>query len=101
MPSTCPLRVHVHNTRNTGYASALPQPTRCDRAGRLTRRDRYCPFAPRATGNIATEDLVRLERSATTPDSTSTPCVAPVNGSGSLISSDAGIVAKAGGFPQG
>ena len=52
---------HLHNTRNTGYANALGG----DRGGsggarRVARRDRGCPFAPRATGNIATEDLVYL-----------------------------------------
>ena len=59
------LRVHVHNTRNTGYASALA----AFEAG-VTVLDSSlggiggCPFAPRATGNIATEDLVfALERS--------------------------------------
>ena len=59
------LRVHVHNTRNTGYASALA----AYEAG-VTVLDSSlggiggCPFAPRATGNIATEDLVfALERS--------------------------------------
>ncbi len=59
------LRVHVHNTRNTGYASALA----AFDAG-VTVLDSSlggiggCPFAPNATGNIATEDLVfALERS--------------------------------------
>lgn len=59
------LRVHVHNTRNTGYASALA----AYEAG-VTVLDSSlggiggCPFAPNATGNIATEDLVfALERS--------------------------------------
>ncbi len=59
------LRVHVHNTRNTGYASALA----AYEAGVHTLDASLggiggCPFAPRATGNIATEDLVfALERS--------------------------------------
>jgi hydroxymethylglutaryl-CoA lyase len=60
-----PLRVHVHNTRNTGYASAQA----AAEAG-VSVLDASlggiggCPFAPRATGNIATEDLVyALERS--------------------------------------
>ena len=60
-----PLRVHVHNTRNTGYASALA----AYEAGVRVLDSSLggiggCPFAPRATGNIATEDLVfALERS--------------------------------------
>lgn len=60
-----PLRAHFHNTRNTGYANALT----ALEAG-VTALDAAlggiggCPFAPRATGNIATEDLVyALERS--------------------------------------
>jgi hydroxymethylglutaryl-CoA lyase len=58
------LRYHFHNTRNTGYANAfaavLDGVTVLDSsAGGIGG----CPFAPRATGNIATEDLVyQLER---------------------------------------
>jgi len=53
--------VHLHNTRNTGYANALAAlevgATILDASvGGLGG----CPFAPRATGNIATEDLVYL-----------------------------------------
>jgi isopropylmalate/homocitrate/citramalate synthase len=53
--------VHLHNTRNTGYANAVAALD----AG-VTLLDASCgglggcPFAPRATGNIATEDLVYL-----------------------------------------
>jgi (R)-citramalyl-CoA lyase len=53
--------VHFHNTRNTGYANAVAALS----AG-ATLFDASCaglggcPFAPRATGNIATEDLVYL-----------------------------------------
>jgi len=53
--------VHLHNTRNTGYANAVA----AVEAG-ATLLDASCgglggcPFAPRATGNIATEDLVYL-----------------------------------------
>jgi len=50
---------HFHNTRNTGYANALAAleagATVLDASvGGLGG----CPFAPRATGNVATEDLV-------------------------------------------
>ena len=53
--------VHLHNTRNTGYANALAAieagATILDvSVGGLGG----CPYAPRATGNIATEDLVYL-----------------------------------------
>ena len=56
-----PLRMHFHNTRNTGYANAVA----AVESG-VTRLDASiggiggCPFAPGATGNIATEDLVYL-----------------------------------------
>jgi isopropylmalate/homocitrate/citramalate synthase len=52
---------HFHNTRNSGYANALAA-----REAGATVLDASvgglggCPFAPRATGNIATEDLVYL-----------------------------------------
>ena len=60
-----PLRCHFHNTRNTGYANAL---TALDHGVRAldasTGGFGGCPFAPAATGNIATEDLVyALDRS--------------------------------------
>ena len=55
---------HLHNTRNTGYASAWAALD-----GGATVLDASigglggCPFSPNATGNIATEDLVwQLER---------------------------------------
>jgi isopropylmalate/homocitrate/citramalate synthase len=50
---------HFHNTRNTGYANALAALE--SGAGVLDASVGGlggCPFAPRATGNIATEDLV-------------------------------------------
>ena len=56
-----PIGVHLHNTRSTGYANALVAlesgATVLDASvGGIGG----CPFAPRATGNIATEDLVYL-----------------------------------------
>lgn len=56
-----PLGAHFHNTRGSGLASAYAAVcagvTRLDAsAGGLGG----CPFAPGATGNIATEDLVYL-----------------------------------------
>ena len=56
-----PVGGHFHNTRNTGYANALAAleagATLLDASiGGLGG----CPFAPNATGNIATEDLVYL-----------------------------------------
>jgi hydroxymethylglutaryl-CoA lyase len=62
---TMPLRCHFHNTRNTGYANAAAAIA----AGVATLDASIggiggCPFAPAATGNIASEDLLYLiERS--------------------------------------
>jgi isopropylmalate/homocitrate/citramalate synthase len=56
-----PVGGHFHNTRNTGFANAYA----AFEAG-VTMLDASvgglggCPFAPKATGNIATEDLVYL-----------------------------------------
>jgi hydroxymethylglutaryl-CoA lyase len=60
-----PLRAHFHNTRNTGYASALAAyEAGIDVLDSSLGGIGGCPFAPKATGNIATEDLVfALERS--------------------------------------
>ena len=54
---------HFHNTRNTGYANAVA----ALEEGVLSLDASVggaggCPFAPKATGNIATEDLVYLMR---------------------------------------
>ena len=58
-----PLGAHFHNTRGTGLASAYAAVS-----SGITRLDASvgglggCPFAPGASGNIATEDLVYLLR---------------------------------------
>jgi hydroxymethylglutaryl-CoA lyase len=60
-----PVRVHFHNTRNTGLANVWAAVT----AGATTVDASLgglggCPFAPRATGNVPTEDVIyMLERS--------------------------------------
>ena len=52
---------HGHNTRNTGYANCLAA---LDAGATLLDASigglGGCPYAPRATGNVATEDLVYL-----------------------------------------
>jgi isopropylmalate/homocitrate/citramalate synthase len=56
-----PVGAHLHNTRNTGFANAYAAVE-----GGAQILDASvgglggCPFAPRATGNVATEDLVYL-----------------------------------------
>lgn len=56
-----PVGLHLHNTRNTGYANAA---TGLEHGATVLDASLGglggCPFAPRATGNIATEDLVYL-----------------------------------------
>jgi hydroxymethylglutaryl-CoA lyase len=61
LPQGFALRAHFHDTRNTGIANAWA----AYRAGVRTLDASLgglggCPFAPGATGNIATEDLVYL-----------------------------------------
>lgn len=56
-----PVGIHLHNTRNMGFANAYA----ALEAGATVFDASVggiggCPFAPRATGNIATEDLVYL-----------------------------------------
>jgi hydroxymethylglutaryl-CoA lyase/(R)-citramalyl-CoA lyase len=56
-----PVGVHLHNTRSTGLANAYA----ALEAGAAIFDASVggiggCPFAPRATGNVATEDLVYL-----------------------------------------
>ena len=56
-----PVRCHLHNSRNTGLANAIGA-----LAGGAVALDAStggiggCPFAPGASGNIATEDLVHM-----------------------------------------
>lgn len=60
-PATMPLRLHLHDTRHTGVANAAAG----FQAG-VSVLDASiggtggCPFAPNATGNVATEDLLYL-----------------------------------------
>lgn len=96
------LRVHVHNTRNTGYASALA----AYEAGVRVLDSSLggiggCPFAPRATGNIATEDLVfALERSGVKTGIDLDALIVASDWLGDQLGRPTpGLVAKAGTFP--
>lgn len=61
LPSHISMRAHFHDTRNTGIANTWA----AVRSG-VTTLDASigglggCPFAPNATGNISTEDLINL-----------------------------------------
>ncbi len=96
------LRLHLHNTRNTGIANAW--------AGIMAGVTAFdaslggvggCPFAPKATGNIATEDLVYMaERSGITTGLNLAGCIdAAIWLETQLGHGVPGMVMKAGGFP--
>ncbi|MGW0432063.1 hydroxymethylglutaryl-CoA lyase [Micromonospora sp. NPDC003197] len=96
------LRCHFHNTRNTGYANAVAALD----AG-VTVLDAStggiggCPFAPAATGNIATEDLVYLlDRSGVESGVDLRQLIETADWlSGVLGSTVPGQLARAGAFP--
>src|SRR5690606_19253215 len=99
-----PLRCHFHNTRNTGYANAWA----ALQAGVAVLDASSggiggCPFAPRATGNIATEDLVYLlSRSGVETGLTLEDVLAPSALVGKLLGkTPPALLPLAGGFPSG
>lgn len=98
-----PIGGHFHNTRNTGYANALAAleagATVLDASvGGLGG----CPFAPRATGNIATEDLVYLLHGEGVETGIDLDALIAVSGwlEGVLGRPLEGQVYRAGGFPS-
>lgn len=98
------LRAHFHNTRNTGYANALA----AFEEGVAVLDASLggiggCPFAPRATGNIATEDLVYLlERSGVRTGLDLDALIVAGEWLGEQLGRPTpSLVAKAGGFPTG
>jgi hydroxymethylglutaryl-CoA lyase len=97
-----PLRFHFHNTRNTGYANALAAVARGATALDASAGGiGGCPFAPAATGNIATEDLAyALRRSGIRSGLDLDRLVAAAT----LVGSELGIqvpalLGRTGGFP--
>lgn len=97
-----PIRVHLHNTRGTGIANAWAAIA----AGAATLDSSIggiggCPFAPRATGNIATEDLVYLlDRSGIRSGYGLAEVVDVANWLATLMERPLpGLVSRAGGFP--
>ncbi|MBB3043606.1 hydroxymethylglutaryl-CoA lyase [Nocardioides soli] len=99
-----PLRAHFHNTRNTGYANAVAAieagvGVLDASAGGIGG----CPFAPGATGNIATEDLAYLLERSGVPSGVDLPAIAAT---GTWISELVGysqapaMLGRAGGFPR-
>jgi hydroxymethylglutaryl-CoA lyase/(R)-citramalyl-CoA lyase len=97
-----PVGLHLHNTRNTGYANALVGlehgATLLDSSvGGLGG----CPFAPRATGNIATEDLLYLLEGEGVSTGADLDAVIGVSEwlAGVLGRDLPGLLYRAGGFP--
>ncbi|MXV90838.1 MAG: hydroxymethylglutaryl-CoA lyase [Acidimicrobiia bacterium] len=98
------LRAHFHNTRNTGYANALAA---VDAGVEVLDASLGgiggCPFAPNATGNIATEDLVYLldRTGVDTGVSLEALCESVLWLEEILDHPVPGYLSKAGGFPGG
>ena len=97
-----PLRWHFHNTRNTGYANAM---TAVERGAAALDASAGgiggCPFAPAATGNIATEDLLYLLDRSAVRTGVSATALAPATDllASALGKPVPGLFAKAGPFP--
>jgi len=98
-----PLRCHFHNTRNTGYANAFA----AVQAGVRTLDASLggvggCPFAPAATGNIATEDLLYLlHRSGHDTGVSLDAAIATAQWLQQALGRELpGMLMKAGGFPR-
>lgn len=98
-----PLRAHFHNTRNTGLANAWA----AYEAG-VTTLDASvaglggCPFAPKATGNIGTEDLVYLLAESDVETNVDIEkMIALANWAETILGRvPPAMVSQAGGFPQ-
>lgn len=98
-----PLRLHLHNTRNTGIANAWAGV----QSGVAALDSSFggvggCPFAPRATGNIATEDIVYMfERAGIKTGVNIDAAISAANFvEHCLEKTIPGMVMKAGVFPQ-
>lgn len=99
-----PLRGHFHNTRNTGIANSWA----AYQAGAVTLDASLgglggCPFAPRATGNIGTEDLVYMLSRSGVHTGVDLEKLIETAGwlEGVLGGATPAMVSKAGGFPAG
>ena len=98
------LRAHFHNTRNTGFANAVAAvDAGVDVLDASLGGIGGCPFAPAATGNIATEDLVYLldRMGVHTGISLEALCDGARWLAGELGHPVPGYLSKTGGFPAG
>ena len=99
-----PLRAHFHNTRNSGIANAYA----AVQAGVQSLDASIggvggCPFAPAATGNIPSEDLLYLLERMGIDTGVSIPAMIETSRwlEGTLGTAMPGMVMKAGLFPGG
>jgi hydroxymethylglutaryl-CoA lyase len=98
-----PLRCHFHNTRNTGLANALAAVQAGVRAlDASTGGIGGCPFAPAATGNIPTEDLLYLlHRSGIQTGVDVDRVMQTARRTGELLGAQVpGLLSRAGAFPE-
>ena len=97
-----PLRLHFHDTRNTGLANAFAGvEAGVDILDASVGGLGGCPFAPNATGNIGTEDLVyMLERAGFETTYDLGALIEIGNWASGLVGkAPAASVSRAGGFP--
>ncbi len=97
------LRLHFHDTRNTGLANAYAGvEAGVDVLDASAGGIGGCPFAPGATGNIATEDLVyMLERAGFTTDYDLDALINTARWMGEKLGRPApSALSRAGGFPR-
>ncbi|HEV7447017.1 MAG TPA: hydroxymethylglutaryl-CoA lyase [Steroidobacteraceae bacterium] len=101
--SPIPIRAHFHNTRNTAIANVWAAIS----AGARSIDSSVggiggCPFAPRATGNVATEDvLYLLNHSGLTTGVDIDAVIRTAAWCGQLLNRQVpGMVSRAGDFPR-
>ena len=98
-----PVRVHFHNTRNTGLANVWAA---VQAGAKIVDASLGgiggCPFAPRATGNVPTEDVVyMLERSGYQTGLDLDRLIGSARWLAGAIGRDvSGMLSRAGAFPK-
>jgi len=98
-----PVRVHFHNTRNTGLANVWAA---VQSGAKIVDASMGgiggCPFAPRATGNVPTEDVVyMLQRSGYQTGLDVERLITSARWLGTAMGRDVpGMLSKAGAFPK-
>jgi hydroxymethylglutaryl-CoA lyase len=98
-----PVRVHFHNTRNTGLANVWAA---VQAGAKIVDASLGgiggCPFAPRATGNVPTEDVVyMLERSGYQTGLDLDRLIGSARWLAGTIGRDvSGMLSRAGAFPK-